>query len=150
MKENIKIITLNEINRKMYSNRLILIFNQSYQANHNHINELYGAKRYQDLCKYMDENKAICRILFVNELLCGYIWFFKINEDRIHLNEFAIEKEWKKKGLGQILINEVYTYAKENGCKAVELYVAEKNDEANHFYLMQGFETERKLMIKTI
>lgn len=75
-----------------YRNRLILIFNQEYKANYNTDRKDYGKERYNALCSYMDSKKAVCLVLLVKEVLCGYIWFFKWTHNRIHVNEFAIEE----------------------------------------------------------
>ena len=124
----------------------------SYIINFNDVENAISVQkeRFQKLLEYYDEGKANVVLAFVNGAFAGYAWFFQISQDRVHLNEIAVVKEFHSKGIGRQLIEFVEIYAKEHHISKVELYCMEVNDQANRFYNRNGYKTEKRLFVKDI
>lgn len=52
----------------------------------------------------------------------------------------AVKKEYRKKGIGKMLIKEAEKRLKENGHTEVAIFVHEENDELKKWYGRQGYE----------
>ena len=64
------------------------------------------------------------------------------------VDNLAVDKDARRMGIGQALMNAVYRWAADHGAATVELTVHEFNRSAMEFYLALGFETvSRKLSI---
>lgn len=79
--------------------------------------------------------------------LIGFIGFYKIEKEKLHINYFFIEEKYRQNGIGKMLINKVYDYAKKNNINEIELNVYVKNLSAIKFYELQGFEGEERIKL---
>jgi ribosomal protein S18 acetylase RimI-like enzyme len=65
-----------------------------------------------------------------------------IPEDRngsVELYSMWTAPEWRRRGVGGLLIDEVLTWARENRHERVDLWVVDGNIAAKHLYLRHGF-----------
>lgn len=72
------------------------------------------------------------------ETIVGYIGFWDIDFD-IHLLTLAVQKEYRKRGIGSYLIEFVIAYAKEHLSKKIFLEVSVENIPAINLYKKYGF-----------
>lgn len=70
--------------------------------------------------------------------LVGYSFLFIIY-DEIHINNFAVKKSYRKKGLGKKLLEYIINYGKENYFSRITLEVRESNKSALNLYYQYGF-----------
>jgi ribosomal protein S18 acetylase RimI-like enzyme len=63
------------------------------------------------------------------------------NNLRIHIKSIAVLPEYRRSGVGSLLINHI----KQLPCLSVTLIVSEKNEDAYRFYLKMGFKPIKKL-----
>lgn len=85
----------------------------------------------------MEGNEAISFIV------CDSNWiglYGKVGE----IHEIAVKKEWKKRGIGKMLVRIAENYLKAKGCNVFELWVGEKND-AIKFYKKLGYKEKEKI-----
>ncbi|MFN8672390.1 MAG: GNAT family N-acetyltransferase [Candidatus Sericytochromatia bacterium] len=68
---------------------------------------------------------------------------------QLHISAVFVEKDYRKKGIGKIIINELIKIAKDNNCQEIDLNVLLNND-AYFLYKSLGFEDFRVNMIKKI
>lgn len=91
---------------------------------------------------------------FDGEKLIGYLSSFRGKYKRIKhtsYNVIGIRTEYRGKGIGEKLFNELFNWANENNIKRLELTVVCENEIAIKLYKKLGFEIEginRKSMMK--
>lgn len=71
--------------------------------------------------------------------LVGYSFLFSIY-DEIHLNNIALKKDSRNKGLGKKMMDYIIKYGCENYFTRITLEVRESNTEALNLYYKYGFE----------
>ena len=57
-----------------------------------------------------------------------------------HVMNIAVEKEWRERGVGSLLLDEIETRFKERAAQQVTLEVRESNTTARTFYVNRGYE----------
>jgi ribosomal protein S18 acetylase RimI-like enzyme len=67
-----------------------------------------------------------------------------------HIDELIVDHNYRGKGIGSLLINEIITVAINKKCKRVELDSAFHRVEAHEFYEKYGFENRAYLFSKPI
>lgn len=105
------------------------------------------------------------RVLEYNKNIIGFYWlyynpdYFQKNfnnhynlDNLIYLLAIAIHPDYQGKGLGRLLLRNIYEFARENSMNRILLDVALSNKEAYEWYLREGFiEAEKQIyMIKEI
>jgi ribosomal protein S18 acetylase RimI-like enzyme len=133
-----------ELHKKLYS---------EYFKNYSYLETKWHIQK-----QLADENWK-CLMAAYNNVDVGYALFFireyKDNPFRnsykgIHIDQISVLGEYRKKGIGKALMNEIYKYAEEKGATQIELLHWEKNEEAKLFYEKQGFETQMRFIIKKL
>lgn len=107
--------------------------------------------RVESLKSYINRNKAIVYGIKIASNLAGLIWFFEkenLNKKMIHINSFAVHEDFRNRGVGGALMNEVEKYANQKGINEIELIVTKDNKGAVDFYKQRCFEVERLVMKK--
>lgn len=106
---------------------------------------------FENMIKYKEDETAIiqCAATKKTNEIIGFIWAYK-HEKRIHVNYFYIKKAYRKKGIGNLLINKIYEIAQNQNIKEIELIVYPNNFNAITFYEKQGFQTERVQLCKRL
>ena len=148
--------------RKLYENieirKITLddIINEKTKIEHymKSLSKISGCKidiydEYNNMILYTKNNMATIFGAFENNNLVGFIWCYK-NKDRVHVNYFYIEENYRKKHLGKRLLEAVEKYAKSIGIQTIELNVYHVNKNAFEFYKKQNFIEERILLCKRI
>ena len=74
--------------------------------------------------------------MYENDMLIACLRAQKVGEGLLHIGRIAVRKDRRGKGMGRILLEHLFTYAKENGFSAVELSAM---DSAEGFYKKLGF-----------
>lgn len=106
-------------------------------------------KLYSKECEeYFLENKFKF-ILTVDRNPAGFIGYFdKYNpevDEKCHIDILGIKQEYKKRGLGTILINHAIRDLTEKGCDEISLFVMKKNKGAKRLYRKFHFVRSRKI-----
>ena len=78
-----------------------------------------------------------------NQRVIGYacVW---IIIDEVHIGNLAVASEYRKKGIGEKLLKEVFKQAEEKNAKFATLEVRASNSAAINLYKKYGFVEERK------
>ena len=151
MSITIRQMTVTDFSNSILKSQLISVMqdeeNSIFSDNANH---LYGEQEFIKLQDYFMKGKAVVSLLFDRNDLIGYVWYFKISENTVHLNEISVLSKFRGGGYGQKLINEVYKFAHEHKCKYVQLHVHESNVKARNFYDKQKFVTDKRLMVRKV
>ncbi|MBQ8093070.1 MAG: GNAT family N-acetyltransferase [Clostridia bacterium] len=71
---------------------------------------------------------------------------FMFERDYLDIDEFCVDRNCRRQGIGLALIRFIRTYAKENGFTRLELNMWEFNQDALAFYEAAGFTTYRRYM----
>ena len=77
-------------------------------------------------------------ILPESDEVVGYIIFWLLG-DALEIHKIAVKEEFKKKGVGSMMINFTQKVAMDHGIKKMFLEVRESNKTAAHFYDQLGF-----------
>ncbi|MDR3141340.1 MAG: GNAT family N-acetyltransferase [Tannerellaceae bacterium] len=67
-----------------------------------------------------------------------------------NIDELVVDGEYRNRGIGKLLMNEMEAIAKNRGCKQLELDSAFHRTNAHAFYEKQGFEKRAWLFTKEI
>jgi len=78
-------------------------------------------------------------VLLVEEKIRAYVCFWLI-VDEMHLNNIAVDVDYRRKGLAQKILDEMFVFAKEHKTAFITLEVNEHNNQAIKFYQKNGFE----------
>ncbi len=76
--------------------------------------------------------------VFCEKILCGFSCVCQVETEAELLN-IAVSKEYRKKGIGNILLTATVNFLKDSGAKCVFLEVRESNTAARMLYLKHGF-----------
>lgn len=71
---------------------------------------------------------------------------FMYERDFIDVDEFCVDKEYRRQGVASEMITFIRNYAKEKGFNRIELNMWEFNQDALAFYEAVGFQTYRRYM----
>ncbi len=85
-----------------------------------------------------NENTQKYFTAILNGKVVGYICIFHIFEDGELLN-VAVHPDYRKQGLGQILLDKMFEYLKDKEVTRISLEVRESNVSARSLYLKNGF-----------
>lgn len=109
----------------------------------NQINVLGRDLNLEYLFKELDNRK--CYVFKDNNNLIGFITF-DLLQDRAEIIDIIVHINYRKKGIGQNLLNEAIKYMQINGIKNVSLEVKVSNKEAINLYKKNDFKitTTRK------
>lgn len=91
----------------------------------------------------------------LNGVVCGFAILHHIHRpenpfmrerDFIDVDEFCVDKEYRRQGIATKMISFIRNYTKEKGIKRLELNMWEFNQDALAFYEAVGFKTYRRYM----
>lgn len=145
-KIGVKVCNIDEL--IFYKEDIVNVMLESLKINFPH--QIFnGEERYQKLLLYYMDGKAEVLIALRDTEFLGYIWFFKKDKRRIHLNELAVKQSENGKGVGTLLMNYLEQYVKTKyDIKEIELFCMESNSRALEFYEKNGFCSEKRLLVK--
>ena len=110
---------------------------------------------YEYLKSIIEGNNKILFIAEDNNKVIGYciLCIYEIKNhpmfnDAININieDFCVDKNFRKKGVGKKLFENIKIYAKENNVQYIELSVWEFNQNAIEFYKKMGMEIKLNIM----
>jgi [ribosomal protein S18]-alanine N-acetyltransferase len=73
-----------------------------------------------------------------NDIVVGYSCLYAV-ADEMQIGNFAVSSEYRKMGIGKLLMNEVIRLAGERNCKFIFLEVRESNSPAQALYSSYDF-----------
>lgn len=107
----------------------------------------------EQLANYINEGSAIVLATIRENELLGFIWLYKNDtsgEQRLHVNQVAVNKKHRGKRIGKQLMMEAEKQALKEGINTIDLFVYEINSTALGLYDKLGFETEKRYMKKKL
>lgn len=125
--------------------KIVEYSSELYQELYTLLKEIYDSNINQtDLEKYyLDFNKKIYVALLENKIVgCA---FLEIKEDYIRAYRYgfityvAVDKQYRKKGIGKTMIEYLIQCVKQEGCTSIELTSANFRKAAHHLYESLGF-----------
>ena len=91
----------------------------------------------------------------LNGVVCGFAVLhhihrpenpFMLERDFMDVDEFCVDKEYRRQGIATKMMSFIRNYTKEKGIKRLELNMWEVNQDALAFYEAVGFKTYRRYM----
>lgn len=83
--------------------------------------------------------------LLFNDLAVGCVALEKATEDLVYLERLAVLSQYRRKGLGKVLVGHVINESKKKGAQRIGIGIISKQTELKSWYCKLGFtETERK------
>ena len=92
-----------------------------------------------------DKDGVICGFAVLHHIIKPETPFMK-ERDFIDVDEFCVDKAYRRMGVATQLISFIKAYAKDKGFHRIELNMWEFNQDALAFYEAAGFETYRRYM----
>jgi ribosomal protein S18 acetylase RimI-like enzyme len=91
-----------------------------------------------------DDNKIIGHCIVSIREMTDHEAFYDMKN--VEIEDLCVDEQYRKKGIGKKLFEEVKKYAKENGIKYIELQVWEFNKNAREFYEHLDMKTRLNIM----
>lgn len=99
--------------------------------------------------KYISDGTAYITGAFFDDKMIGFLWMYEIDSQKMHVNYFSVDKDYRNKGIGTELLKLSILFAKERKIKYIELRVEENNDIAKQFYIKNNFKKAKdKLLLE--
>lgn len=99
--------------------------------------------------KYINDGTACITGAFFKGKIIGFLWMYEIDFQKMHINYFCVDKNYRSKGIGTKLLMLSIMLAKEKKIKYIELRVEENNDIAKQFYARNNFKKVKdKLLLE--
>lgn len=96
-------------------------------------------KKYNSLLKYIENDNCIFIGGYKKNELIGMLWAYIIENRKIHISYFYVEKDFQNKGIGTLLIEELIKIIKAKKILCIELNVEVQNKKALNFYKRFSF-----------
>ncbi len=103
---------------------------------------------------HRDPEQAIV-VAELDGVLCGFAVLhhirkpenpFMYERDFLDIDEFCVDEAFRRRGVASEMIRFIRDYAREKGCRRLELNMWEFNQDALAFYEAAGFKTFRRYM----
>ena len=91
-------------------------------------------------------NKEISSVLFVEDSLAGFA-FVRSREDEEHLDMFGIHSDYRRRGLGKLLIQDVMNRVAKLDVEVMSIGVDSVNSNAFELYKKVGFKTVTRMIL---
>lgn len=117
------------------------------------ISDLYIETKANEIFKYFNERKVIFLGALCDKKLIGFLWAYKhvfIEEERIYINSFIIDEQYRGKKIGEKLLIELEHIAELDNIQVLDVSTATFKKEAIKFYERKGFEPERVQLRKPL
>jgi GNAT superfamily N-acetyltransferase len=75
----------------------------------------------------------------------SFIWTLEHGGPAAWLDELYVEPRWRRRGIGQELVDAALQLARERGCIALDLEVEDGHDDAARLYARLGFARHRRV-----
>ena len=89
--------------------------------------------------KMLDDENIIILAYYINKTIVGYILIRKMANNTCLLDGLYVEKEYRNKGIGNLLLKEAISRIKNMNVKYVDINVMYNNIIAKHIYEKLGF-----------
>ena len=116
---------------------------------YNIVTDEYKELYFKETMKTIKEKSGKMLLYKQNEKIIGLIVGIVYNEKtdrydfkcpkRGRITELIVSKEYRKKGIGRILLNEMKSYLKSIGCEKIMIAVFGYNEKAIEFYNKNGY-----------
>ena len=143
-------------------NELVRVNELRKQVNDLHVEgkpEVFKAGFNDELRDYIyniwDDPEQEIVVADLDGTICGFAVFhhivkpatpFMYERDFIDVDEFCVDKDYRRQGVASEMITFIRNYAKEKGFNRIELNMWEFNRDALAFYETVGFKTYRRYM----
>lgn len=99
------------------------------------------------LKNYINKDMASVVIFKKQNVNIGFIWYFKLDDYTVHINQIGIEKEFRGKGIGSVMLEKFENQLIHKGTKQIELNC---NIKISEFYIKNGFYIQTLKMVKEL
>jgi len=108
----------------------------------------------KNLIMYVKENSAVLILAKKTRgTVMGFLWAYPTDyyhKKKYHINHLYVKKEFRKQGIGKVLLRQLVIHAEEHNVNVVNLNASMENKNAVDFYLSSGFKVKRFEMEYTI
>lgn len=115
-------------------------------------NEMQAEEKYEELYKYIQQEKAIVLGAFDNEQMVGFLWAygypFREDTNRLYISIVHVEEEYRNQHIGEKMLKQIERIATEKKYDAIFLHAEAKNEKACRFYERMDYVKERIQFVK--
>lgn len=98
----------------------------------------YEAWSEDNIKRELNNDKCVFRVLVEKDIVIGYYSFYKADNEG-YINNFAVSKDFRKRGYGSKILQDLITTAKSLNIYNITLEVRESNVTARKLYEKFGF-----------
>ena len=148
---NIRIANDNDID-----SNFLKLYIEGFKMHYENRKDIFIAKTDEELKKelinVLKNPEKIVLVVEIENVIIGYVEFkYSTKATKcIFIDQIFIDNDYKRKGYGRILIEEVIKFAKGNNCKRIELNCWSFNEDALKFYQKIGFMQQRIIFEKPV
>ena len=135
---------------------LLNLYIEGFKTHYENRKDIFTAKTDEelknDLINVLRNPEKIVLVIEVENAIIGYVEFKYSTKatKSIWIDEIFVDNDYKRKGYGRMLIEEVSKFAKKNNCKRIELNCWSFNENALKFYKNIGFIQQRIVFEKPV
>ena len=138
------------------NNNLLILYNEGYNMHYENRKDIFNSKKIMglknDLIDMLKNPEEFLFVIEEDNKILGYA-ALRIKDKvtkTIWIDEIIIDGNYRNKGYGKKMIEQINTFAKENECKRIELNCWSFNENALNFYNKLGFVEQRVIFEKKV
>lgn len=134
----VRFISFSKIPMRLIVNLYNTIYSDYYfSVNHN-------MNSFEEYLKELSADLELSQLIIVNDILVG-LALVALEDKKAWISVFGIKKEYRKRGLGEAMLEQVVKGFKQSGAEKIGLEVLDFNLPANNLYKKHGFKLVSKL-----
>lgn len=119
-------------NFKLYSKDLFNLLVYLFKIDHFKNSNLLAQKKMNEINRYLDDKSAKIFVFVIDKEVKGFIWFYLISNNEIHIPYFVVDEKYQHKGVGRCLLKCCEKYAQNKNIHKISLNAI--NNNAKLFY----------------
>lgn len=132
---------------KLLDSTMMNLLKQLMDIGESDEDEQHSNQYWEDL---ICEKTGYILIAFQEEKPAGMAIVEKMEEQEAHLEDLLVWPDFRKQGIGELLVKEAKNFASKKGYKKMSLNVLSNNESAKHLYKKQGFKEVKISMTCTL
>lgn len=149
------IIKMEQEDVELYREDIIFLLKENYKINLGNLKELdsFIKEKYKEITLFLADGSAYIILCLDKGQVIAFLWAYErreMQERMMHLTQFIVKKEYRGKGIGTNMLNQLEDETKRRRISVIELHATVDNNIAMQFYEKSKFKVKRVCLRKNI